>query len=234
MMAAVAARVPDIQIGPLVSCAGFRHPGLIAKMTESLDEISGGRFILGLGAGWNATEYRQFGYPFDFRASRFEESIQIVRSMLRHGTADFQGRFWQVNDAVNQPRGPRPEGAPLLVGTNGERLLGSVARYADAWNSDWENDPATMATLMARVDAACEGIGRPPSSLAKTGSARFAMDERAAGQADLIAGTVDDMAGCLAAFRDLGLRHLVCGLEPRTMHSIAAFGEVIAQYDARM
>src|SRR5699024_4934802 len=71
MMAAVAARVPDIQIGPLVSCAGFRNPGLIAKMTESMDEISGGRFILGLGAGWNEIEYRQFGFPFDYRASRF-------------------------------------------------------------------------------------------------------------------------------------------------------------------
>ncbi|HVL23219.1 MAG TPA: LLM class flavin-dependent oxidoreductase [Thermomicrobiales bacterium] len=233
MMAAVAARVPDIQIGPLVSCTGFRNPGLIAKMTESLDEISGGRFVLGLGAGWNATEYRQFGYPFDFRASRFEESIQIVRSMLRHGTADLQGRFWQANDAVNQPRGPRPEGAPLLVGTNGERLLGSVARYADAWNSDWENDPATMATLIARVDAACEAIGRSPSTLVKTGSARFAMDERVAGQTDLIAGTVDEMAGRLVAFQDLGVRHLVCGLEPRTVPGIADFGEVIACFDAR-
>lgn len=232
MMAAVAARVPDVQVGPLVSCAGFRNPGVIANMTESLDEISDGRFILGLGAGWNATEYHQFGYPFDYRASRFEESIQIVCSMLRKGMADFQGRFWQANNAVNRPRGPRPAGAPVLIGTNGERLLNSVARYADAWNSDWESDPATMATLIARVDASCEEIGRPTSSLVKTGSARFAMDEGAARRADLITGTVDDMAERLVAFRDLGLRHLVCGLEPRTTSTIAGFGDVIARFDS--
>lgn len=231
MMAGVAARVPGVQVGPLVSGAGFRNPGLVAKMTESIDEISGGRFILGLGAGWNATEYRQFGFPFDHRASRFEEAIQIIHGMLRSGTADVHGRFWQARKAVNRPRGPRPRSAPLLVGSNGPRLLRSVARYADAWNSDWESEPEAMAQLIAGVDAACDAIGRPPSSLIKTGSARFAMDEAAARRSDLVTGDVDAMAKRLVAFRDLGLRHLVCGLEPRTSSSIAAFGEVIARFD---
>jgi alkanesulfonate monooxygenase SsuD/methylene tetrahydromethanopterin reductase-like flavin-dependent oxidoreductase (luciferase family) len=233
MMAAVAARVPDVQIGPLVSCAGFRNPGVIAKMTESMDEITGGRFILGLGAGWNETEYRQFGFPFDQRASRLEESIEIIRPLLRQGTADVHGRFFQAHQAVNQPRGPRITGAPLLIGTNGERLLRTVARYADAWNSDWENDPATMAGLIARVDAACAAIGRPPESLIKTGSARFAMHESTSGRPDLVSGTVTEMAERLVAFRQLGLRHLVCGLEPRTASAITDFGEVIAHLDAQ-
>jgi alkanesulfonate monooxygenase SsuD/methylene tetrahydromethanopterin reductase-like flavin-dependent oxidoreductase (luciferase family) len=232
MMAAAAARVPGIHVGPLVSNAGFRNPGLVAKMTDAIDEISGGRVILGLGAGWNRTEYRQFGYPFDYRATRLEDALRIIRPLLRDGHADVQGRFYQASDAVNRPRGPRPHGAPILVGTNGERLLRSVACYADAWNSDWESDPARMRALMDRVDAACDEVGRPRASIVRTGSARFAMDEIAAQRADLVSGDPDAMAGRLAAFRDLGLRHLVCGLEPRTASTIAAFGDIIARYDA--
>lgn len=232
MMAAVAARVPGVQIGPLVSCTGFRNPGLIAKMTETMDEISGGRFILGLGAGWNEIEYRQFGFPFDYRASRFEEAIQIVHPLLRDGGADVSGRFWQADQAINRPRGPRPSGAPLLIGSNGKRLLKTVARYADAWNSDWEDDPARMAALIANVDAACEMIGRSPDTLVKTGSTRFAMDDDVPQQQGMMKGSVDQLAERMAAFRELGLRHLVCGLEPRTTSTIASFGDVIARFDS--
>src|SRR5699024_3443660 len=146
--------VPGVQIGPLVSCTGFRNPGVIAKMTETMDEISGGRFILGLGAGWNEIEYRQFGFPFGYRATRFEVAIRIIHPLLRQGNVDYQGRFYQANEAINQPRGPRSSGAPLLIGSNGPRLLKTVARYADAWNSDWEADPGRIATLVANVDAA--------------------------------------------------------------------------------
>jgi alkanesulfonate monooxygenase SsuD/methylene tetrahydromethanopterin reductase-like flavin-dependent oxidoreductase (luciferase family) len=231
MMAGVAARVPGVQIGPLVSAVSFRNPGIIAKMTEAMDEISGGRFILGLGAGWNATEYRQFGLPYDHRATRLEEALQIIRPLLREGAANFEGRFLQADEAVNLPRGPRPSGAPLLLGTNGDRLLKSVARYADAWNSDWESDPATMASLIARVDVACDEIGRPRDSLIKTGSARFAMGSATSQTGGMVSGSIDDMAHRLAAFRDLGLRHLVCGLELRTPSTIADFGEVIARFD---
>jgi alkanesulfonate monooxygenase SsuD/methylene tetrahydromethanopterin reductase-like flavin-dependent oxidoreductase (luciferase family) len=233
MMAAVAARVPGVHVGPLVSNAGFRNPSLVAKMTEAMDEISGGRFILGLGAGWNRTEYHQFGFPFDHRASRLEEALQVIHPLLREGHAGVQGRFYQANNAVNRPRGPREAGAPILVGTNGERLLRSVARYADAWNSDWEGDPARMRALMDRVDAACDEAGRPRHTLVKTGSARFAMDESAAQRDDIVSGTPDAMAGRLTALRDLGLRHLVCGLEPRTRATIETFADVIARYDGR-
>ena len=233
MMAAVAARVPDIQIGPLVSCTGFRNPGLIAKMTETMDEISGGRFILGLGAGWNELEYRQFGYAFDYRASRFEEAVQIIHPLLREGRADVDGRFFQANMAMNQPRGPRPHGAPLLIGSNGKRLLKTVAGYADAWNSDWEADPARITALIANVDAACKEIGRSPDTLVKTGSTRFAMDDDVPQQPGMMRGTVDETVDRMVAFRDLGLQHLVCGLEPRTLSAVQAFGDAIAQLDAR-
>src|SRR5690554_4524620 len=93
LMSALANAVPDIQIGPLVTCVGFRNPGLIAKMTEMINEISDGRFILGMGAGWNKDEYDRFGFPFDYRASRFEESIEIVHGLLRNGEATLDGEF---------------------------------------------------------------------------------------------------------------------------------------------
>lgn len=222
MMAAVAACVPGIQIGPLVTCAGFRNPGLIAKSIESLDEISGGRAILGIGAGWNEPEYRQFGYPFDHRASRFEDAINIIRPLLRDGEATWDGAHARADGAINQPRGPRPSGAPILIGSNGPRMLGNVARFADAWNSDWVSDPAALRPLLANVDAACDAIGRPRASLIRTGSKRY-------NATDLV--DVRAVAADLVAFRDLGLKHMVVGLEPRVMSSVDLFGEVISALD---
>jgi alkanesulfonate monooxygenase SsuD/methylene tetrahydromethanopterin reductase-like flavin-dependent oxidoreductase (luciferase family) len=232
MMAALAARVPDVQVGPMVSCTGFRNPGVIAKMAEAIDEISGGRFILGLGAGWNETEYKQFGFPFDHRASRFEDAIRIVQPLLREGKANHDGAYSQAHDAVNQPRGPRKTGAPLLIGSNGKRVLKTVARYADAWNSDWQGDPAKMRELIDAVDAACEEAGRSPATLEKTGMARFAMQDGTAGPMDAVTGNTQEMAARLAEMRDVGLKHFVCGLEPRTLDSVERFGAVIAVYDA--
>lgn len=222
MMAAIAAAVPDINIGPLVTGAGFRNPGLIAKMTETIDEISGGRFVLGIGAGWNKPEYEQFGYPYDHRASRFEESIAIIHDLLRTGEATLDGKFVQAKEAVNRPRGPRPYGAPILIGSNGNRLVHSVARYADAWNSDWQQSPAGYSPLLAKLDAACDAIGRPREHLIRTGSVRFKLDTPR-----------DKALAYIAAVRDLGLRHLVIGLEPRTIEAVEWFGEIIATDDAR-
>lgn len=218
LMAGLSAVVPEINIGPLVSCSGFRNPGLIAKMTETMDEVSGGRFILGLGAGWNQPEYDQFGYPFDHRASRFEESLAIIDDLLRSGTSTFDGTYVQTHGAVNRPRGPRDKGAPILIGSNGDRIAHAIARHADAWNSDWQQDPASYAPLIARLDAACDAIGRPRESLIKTGSVRFTMDT-----------SRDEMLTYIREVQDIGLKHLVIGLEPRTMDSVRAFGEVITK-----
>lgn len=221
LMAAIANAVPNVQIGPLVTSAGYRNPGLIAKMTEMIDEISGGRFVLGIGAGWARPEYEQFGYPFDHRASRFEESIEIIHDLLRDGTSTLNGNFLQTKGAVNKPRGPRPGGAPILIGSNGDRLVHSIARFADAWNSDWQQSPADYAPLLARLNAACDAIGRPQETLIRTGSVRFGTDTSS-----------DEVQRYLHAVRDLGLRHLVIGLEPRTMSAVEWFGEEIARFDA--
>ena len=220
LMSAVAQAIPDMQIGPLVSCAGFRNPGLVAKMAEMIDEISNGRFILGMGAGWNKPEYEQFGYPFDYRASRFEESIKIIHGLLREGESTVDGRFWQTKGAINQPRGPRANGAPILIGSNGDRLVHSVAKYADAWNSDWQQSLDDYSPLLDKIDAACDKIGRPRESLVRTGSVRFTTDT-----------SDDDVQNYLRGARELGLKHLVIGLEPRNLEAVSWFGEQIARFD---
>lgn len=231
LMAAIAAAVPDVQIGALVACTGFRNPGLIAKMTETIDEISGGRFILGLGAGWHKPEYDAFGYPFDHRVSRFEEAMQIIQPMLREGTATLEGEYFQARNAVNRPRGPREGGAPILVGSSGDRMLGIIAKYADAWNTVWHADTSRIPDLLAKVDAACEKAGRDPKSLIRTAGGNIAMGESLGRRPNAFDGSVSEKAAHLHAFREFGFHHFVCGLDACTPATITAFGDVIEQFD---
>ena len=232
MMAGVAAATEGIQIGSLVACTGFRNPGLIAKMAESIDEISDGRFILGLGAGWHEFEYDMFGYPFDHRVSRFEEAIGIIQPLLRHGHAHLEGTYYQVRDGVNAPRGPRSSGPPILVGTSGHRMLRLTARYADAWNTVWHNDPAAVEARMAAVDEACRDVDRDPATLVRTAGGNIAMPGHLGVRPDPITGDAATMAATLRGFRDRGIHHFVCGLDPCTPRSIEEFAPVIELLDA--
>ena len=178
LAAALAAATDRITIGLLVSCTAFRNPALQAKMADTVDEISNGRLILGLGAGWCELEFRAFGYPFDHRVGRFEEALTIVAGLLRNGSMDYQGTYYQVRDCELRPRGPRPQGPPILVGSSstGKRMLRLAARHADIWNRDFDAvnpgvTPYSAADLTAsqtRVDAACAEIGRDPATLART------------------------------------------------------------------
>src|SRR5215213_11345789 len=176
-IAALASATERIQIGSLVACTGFRNPGLVAKMTETIDDISGGRVILGLGAGWHEPEYDAYGFPFDHRVSRFEDAITIISSLLRTGRADHNGEFFQAKNAISQPRGPRAAtgGAPILVGTSGERMLRLTARYADAWNTVWHKTAAAAKPKIEAIDAACEAVGRDPKTLVRTAGGNLAL-----------------------------------------------------------
>src|SRR5215216_5237807 len=167
LLAALAATTRTMEIGPLVACSSFRNPALIAKMADTIDEISGGRLILGLGAGWHEPEYTAFGFHFDHRVSRFDEAMQIITALLRTGHVDFDGTHYTARDCELRPRGPRPKGPPILIGGSGPRMLRLAARYGDAWNADRQNDVATVQELNARVDAACNDEGRDPASLAR-------------------------------------------------------------------
>ena len=232
MMAGLAGATERIQIGALVACTGFRNPGVTAKMAEAIDEISGGRLILGLGAGWHKPEYDMFGLPYDHRVGRFEEAIAIIAPLLRGERVDFAGEFFQAANAVNIPRGPRHGGAPILVGTTGPRMLRLTARHADAWNTVWHKDPEAIPPLMAAVDEACREVGRDPASLVRTAGGNIAMPGYLGKRPDPIEGEPEAMAVTILRFGALGIRHFICGLDPCTPRSIAQFARVIELVDA--
>jgi alkanesulfonate monooxygenase SsuD/methylene tetrahydromethanopterin reductase-like flavin-dependent oxidoreductase (luciferase family) len=169
LLAALAAVTDRVRLGPLVACASFHPPGLIAKMAATIDEISRGRFVLGLGAGWNETEYRAFGLPYDHRVTRFEESFEIVRRLVAGERATLRGRFWQADDAILLP--PPARRVPLMVGAAGGRLLAFALPHVEAWNcwySWYGNTVEGFAELSARIDAVAERVGRSPRAIARS------------------------------------------------------------------
>jgi alkanesulfonate monooxygenase SsuD/methylene tetrahydromethanopterin reductase-like flavin-dependent oxidoreductase (luciferase family) len=151
LLAALAAVTERLRLGPLVASLAFHPPGLVARMAAAIDEVSQGRFTLGVGAGWNETEFRAFGIPFDHRVARFEEAFEIVRRLVAGERVDVAGRFHQVEDAVLLPPPARP--VPLMVGTTGPRLFAAAAPHVDAWNvwySQYGNTPSGYAVLSSR------------------------------------------------------------------------------------
>jgi alkanesulfonate monooxygenase SsuD/methylene tetrahydromethanopterin reductase-like flavin-dependent oxidoreductase (luciferase family) len=147
-LAALAASTERVRLGPLVASLAFHPPGLIARMAAAIDEVSQGRFTLGVGAGWNETEFRAFGIPYDHRVARFEEAFEIVRRLLAGERVTFAGRFHRVEDAVLLP--PPARRVPLMVGTTGPRLFAAAAPHVDAWNvwySQYGNTPEGYAEL---------------------------------------------------------------------------------------
>ena len=230
LMAALAAKVQDVHIGPMVACTAYRNPGVIAKMTEMIDEISGGRFILGLGAGWQEDEYRQFGIQFEPRFSQFEEAFAIITGLLRDGEADVQGAFYQANAAKNLPRGPRPHGAPILIGSSGNKMLRLLARHADAWNTGWYGSTEGIPEKIAALNAACEAEGRDPETVVKTIGISIAMEGYTGNRPNPLEGDADAQLAFLHELKDLGFRHMVVGLDPCTQETIAAFQPVVEQF----
>jgi probable F420-dependent oxidoreductase len=236
LLSALAAVTERIELGPLVVCTGFRNPALLAKMACTVEEISGGRLILGLGAGWNEPEYRAFGYPFDYRVSRFEEALTIITGLLRHGHVEFEGRYYQARDCELRPRGPRPAGPPILVGTTGKRMLELTARHADQWNVSFrvfDNSVEKLRVLLRDVDAACAAAGRDPASLVRTASAYVEVGPHAPSTTTVepMRGTPDELAAQLRAFAAIGVAHVQVWPEPNTVTGVEAFGRVLEALD---
>lgn len=230
--AGIAAALPGVPIGTMVAATSFHNPGSIAKMAESIDEISGGNFVLGLGCGWHEDEYRMFGFPFDHRVDRFAEALQIISPLVRTGCASFEGTYYQARDAVNLPRGAswRDGGSPLIFGANKPRMMRLTALYADAWNADWQDNPEIVAERMRLLDEACLAVGRDPKGLIRTGGSQFAMTG-CQYRWYPIDGTVEEKAAAIHGFAALGLSHYLCAPDPCTLETLAEFGEVIRVYD---
>lgn len=242
LMAALAAVTSRATIGPLVACTTFHNPALLAKQAATVDEIAGGRFVLGLGAGWNETEFRAFGFPFDQRIARFEEAFTIIRTLLRDGAIDFDGRFYQARDCELLPR-PRPGGPPLLIGSNGPRMLRIALPHADAWNSwfaDTNNRPDGVAPLAAIVDEAARDVGRDPGEIRRTvavlvqlpgGHGRTMGDTSVATRIRPLEGSPERMADELRAYAAAGIDEIQAVLDPIDRASIERFAAVLSVLD---
>ena len=242
LMAALAAVTERVEIGPLVACTSFHNPAMIAKKAATIEEISGGRLILGLGAGWNEAEYRAYGYPFDQRVSRFEEAFTIIRTLLRDGYVDFAGTYYQARDCVLHPRGPRPEGPPLMIGSQGERMLRITLPHVRSWNAWYAwfgNRPENVAPLQEKVDAACRDVERDPSEIertcavlvAMTGASGRSSGDRTDHAAPPLAGSPEELAAALRAYAAAGIGHVQLVLDPNTLAAIEEFAPVLQLLD---
>lgn len=244
LLAALAASTSRVTLGPLVACTAFRNPAVLAKQAATLDEISGGRFVLGLGAGWNPVEFAAFGLPFDHRIARFEEAFTIIRSLLRDGSVDFVGQYYSARDCELVPRGPTPGGPALMIGSIGPRMLAATAPHVDSWNAwyaDTGNTPDGAAAAAEPLAAALQAVGRESDEVARTvaalvqlpgGTGRTMGDTSDSQQVRPLSGSPEELAAGLRAYADAGITEVQLVLDPITADSIEALRPVLAALDA--
>lgn len=240
-LAAIAAVTDRVEIGPLVACTSFHQPQMLAKQAATVDAISQGRLILGLGAGWNRREYDAFGLPYDHRVSRFEEAFTIIRTLLADGHVDMRGRYYSAERCDLHPRSPRPGGPPLMLGSNSPRMLSIGLPHVQSWNVWWSlfgNTAQGFAAAKADVERACGAAGRDPASVEATcavlvrapgGAGRqMGHDDR---DVPAVQGTVDEVADHLDAFAAAGAAHVQLVVDPITRGSIDWLAGVLAVFD---
>jgi alkanesulfonate monooxygenase SsuD/methylene tetrahydromethanopterin reductase-like flavin-dependent oxidoreductase (luciferase family) len=228
LLAGLAIVTERVTLGPLVACTAFHRPGVLARTAAAVDELSGGRLVLALGAGWNEPEFRAFDIPFDHRVERFAEALQIVRRLLEGQRVTFTGDYETVTDAVLLPTPARRP--PLMVGATGPRMLAASLPYVDAWNTWYDvygNTPEGFAALNARVDAAAQAAGRDPSEIERSACVLVMLD-RAAGERPVpegLAPVEGDVAAHLRALAEAGADEAVLVVSPINERSIRALGE---------
>lgn len=238
-LAALAAVTERVELGPLVASAGFHEPTMLAKQAATVDAISQGRLIVGLGSGWNEREYRAFGFPFDHRVSRFDEAFTIIRSLLRTGECDFHGSYYDVDSCVLHPRPHRTSGPPLMVGSIRPRMMSIALPHVDAWNvwwSDFGNTPEGFAAVKSQVDAAIVEAGRLPGDVEATcavhvrlpGGIGRQMGHDGAKGIEPVQGSASEIADRLRRFAEAGASHIQLVVDPITRASIESLGEVLA------
>jgi alkanesulfonate monooxygenase SsuD/methylene tetrahydromethanopterin reductase-like flavin-dependent oxidoreductase (luciferase family) len=241
--AALAAATQHIALGTFVCANTHRNPALLAKIADTVDEISGGRLTLGMGSGGGDTQHRAFGFEWESRFGRFEEGIRIVRELLHTGHSTFHGTWYQTEDCDLRPRGPRPDGLPILVGTvgAGPRMLHTTAGYADEWTVllPWTgaSDPARIPPLRAAADDACLQVGRDPASLRRSAGIGVSLGGSRVGfgtwdQTDrAITGTPEQISDCLRGFAAEGIDRVQVMLGPTTIAGVEEFASVLEVLD---
>jgi probable F420-dependent oxidoreductase len=238
VLSAIAEATTRVELGTIVMCTSFRNPALLAKMAGTLDHVSGGRLILGVGCGWHDPEYEAFGYPTDHKVGRFEEALTVIRELIREGRTDMDGRWTQARDAVLVP--PARVDIPILIAAKRPRMLELTARHADAWNLAWFGEPnERLATVRADLAAACAAVGRDPASLDITVGINvrypdLATDAYPVGtEGAALQGSAAEVAAGLAAHADLGASHIIANLEPATPAAVERFAAAVEAFRAR-
>ncbi len=236
--AAIGAATSRITIGTLVSSTSFRNPAVLSWMVNTVEDITAGRLILGLGAGDAEREHQVLGLPFDKRVGRFEEALQIIHGLLHAGESSFTGEHYHTEDCTLLPPGPRPDGPPILIGAlaHSPRMLRLTAQYADMWNVSLAFDHSRadkIPPLREAVDEACRKVGRDPATLART--AYVLVDLTNFGwYPDRLApltGSPEELAAAFQAFADEGISHLQVTTYPTTIEAIDELAEVLEVLD---
>jgi probable F420-dependent oxidoreductase len=234
LLAGLAAVTERVSLGPLVACTAFHSPAMLAKMAATVDELSGGRLVVGLGAGWNRAEFEAFGVPFDHRVARFEEWFEVIRRLLSGERVTMQGRYTHVNDAVLLPAPARRP--TLMIGSSGERVLRAALPHVDAWNTWYDlygNTPEGFAVENAKIDEAAARVGRAPSEIRRSACVRVVLD-RSADERPIdaacppIEGPSERIAERLRAMAEAGADEVILVVSPITEASIRSLGDVTA------
>ena len=237
ILAAIAEATSRVELGTIVLCTGFRNAALLAKMAATLDHISGGRLILGIGAGWHDPEFEAFGYPTDHKVGRFEESLAVITGLIREGRADLDGRFMTARDAVLLP--PARPDLPILVAAKGPRMLEldrpprrrlepglvrAARRAAGARSWRARGRPASASAATRRPSTITVGVTvRYPAATAADAPAPTSPG---------LSGTAEDIAAGLRAHEAAGAEHVIASLEPCTPETVAAFVEAVERFRA--
>ncbi|MGH3490183.1 MAG: LLM class flavin-dependent oxidoreductase [Actinopolymorphaceae bacterium] len=238
VMSALAGVTSRVRLGALVLCTAFRPPGVLARMADTLQEISDGRVVLGLGAGWHEPEFTAFGLAYDHRVGRFAEALEIVTTMLRAGRATVPGRYQEVEDAPVRIRPGRAAPEVLVAGIR-PRMLRLTAEYADSWNLAWFGVPGDrFREANHAVTAACEEIGRDPATLARTAGIRIDAPGHPAVESStdthdpqrVIRGDANEIAQAFAAWEAEGVSELICWPEPSDVASVDLIADALARH----
>jgi alkanesulfonate monooxygenase SsuD/methylene tetrahydromethanopterin reductase-like flavin-dependent oxidoreductase (luciferase family) len=234
ILGALADATSRVELGPLVLCGPFRNAGMMAWAANTLDEISGGRFVLGLGAGWSEDEFRAFDFEFDHKVSLFADQLEVIVPLLREGRVEYDGR-WAKGAAELRPPGPRPKGPPIMIACSQPRMMSLTARWADRWNSVWYGLPTDeFRAERALLVSACETAGRDPAEIEVTAGIAVA-DPATTRQngPESVAGTEEAIAEALNTWRAEGVAEVMCRLEPPSLGVVETIARAVERLGTR-
>ena len=246
LLSALANETSRITLGSLVIRSIYRNPVLTAKIANTLDEISGGRFVLGLGVGPDGGENERLGCPEDHPIGRFEEALVIIRGLLQRGSVDYEGTYYRVRDCELGTRGPSEQGPPLLIAARAPRVLRLAARNADLWQTYLiyrKDDPSEIERQQREVDAACEAEGRDPATLERTGFVQLDTRNRPGGGVQLeamekfgyggapISGAPEEIADAFRVLAGLGFSQLHILPTPNSLGGAEVIGRALEILD---